>query len=103
MQHCAGFTSAESSDSAEIKPAECCIKLVFHLNYTMLHGSTKLKCCVGILRRYISWVCCVGILHGYVASVYCVGVLHGYIVWVCCVGLLRVCIESVYCVGMLRR
>jgi len=37
MQHCAGFISAESlymfrqSDSAEIKPAQCCIKLVFHL------------------------------------------------------------------------
>ena len=31
------------SDSAEIKPAHCCIKLVFHLNYTMMHGSTKLK------------------------------------------------------------
>ena len=31
------------SDSAEIKPAQCCIKLVFHLTYTMMHGSTKLK------------------------------------------------------------
>ena len=28
---------------AEIKPAQCCIKLVFHLTYTMMHGSTKLK------------------------------------------------------------
>jgi len=26
-----------------IKPAQCCIKLVFHLTYTMMHGSTKLK------------------------------------------------------------
>jgi hypothetical protein len=32
-----------SSDSAEIKPAQCCIKLVFHLTYTIMHGSTKLK------------------------------------------------------------
>ena len=31
------------SDSAEIKPAQCCIKLVFHLTYTMMQGSTKLK------------------------------------------------------------
>ena len=31
------------SDSAEIKPAQCCIKLVFHLTYTMMHGSTKLQ------------------------------------------------------------
>ena len=31
------------SDSVEIKPAQCCIKLVFHLTYTMMHGSTKLK------------------------------------------------------------
>ena len=31
------------SNSAEIKPAQCCIKLVFHLTYTMMHGSTKLK------------------------------------------------------------
>ena len=31
------------SDSAEIKPAQCCIKLVSHLTYTMMHGSTKLK------------------------------------------------------------
>ena len=33
------------SDPAEIKPAQCCIKLVFHLTYTMMHGSTKLKLC----------------------------------------------------------
>ena len=33
MQQCAGFISAE-----------CCIKLVFHLTYTMMHGFTKLKC-----------------------------------------------------------
>ena len=31
------------SDPAEIKPAQCCIKLVFHLTYTVMHGSTKLK------------------------------------------------------------
>ena len=31
------------SDPTEIKPAQCCIKLVFHLSYTMMHGSTKLK------------------------------------------------------------
>ena len=31
------------SDPAEIKPAQCCIKLVFNLTYTMMHGSTKLK------------------------------------------------------------
>ena len=24
-------------------PAQCCTKLVFHLTYTMMHGSTKLK------------------------------------------------------------
>jgi hypothetical protein len=29
--------------TAEIKPAQCCIKLVFHLTYTMMHGNTKLK------------------------------------------------------------
>ena len=32
-------------DPAEIKPAQCCIKLVFHLTYTMMHGNTKLKFC----------------------------------------------------------
>ena len=31
------------SDSAEIKPAKCCIKLVFYLAYTTMHGNTKLK------------------------------------------------------------
>ena len=31
------------SDPAEIKPAQRCIKLVFHLTCTMMHGSTKLK------------------------------------------------------------
>ena len=30
-------------DPAEIKPAQCCIKLVFHLSCTVMHGSTKLK------------------------------------------------------------
>ena len=29
--------------TAEIKPAQCCIKLVFHLTYTTMHGNTKLK------------------------------------------------------------
>ena len=29
--------------TAEIKPAQCCIKLVFHLTYTMMQGNTKLK------------------------------------------------------------
>ena len=43
------------SDPAEIKPAQCRIKLVFRLTYTMLHGSTKLKCIspvskIGFLR-----------------------------------------------------
>ena len=31
------------SDSAEIKPAQCCIKLVFYLTYTTMHGNTKVK------------------------------------------------------------
>ena len=31
------------SDPAEIKPAQCCIELVFHLSYTMMHGITELK------------------------------------------------------------
>jgi hypothetical protein len=38
------------SDSAEVKPAQCCIKLVFHLTYTMMHGSTKLKVKLLLLR-----------------------------------------------------
>ena len=38
------------SDSAEIKPAQCCIKLVFHLTYTTMHGSTKLKIKYGITK-----------------------------------------------------
>ena len=29
------------SDPAEIKPAQCCIKLVFHSTYTATHGSTQ--------------------------------------------------------------
>ena len=37
------FCRVTLSDSAEIKPAQCCSKLVFHLTYTMMHGSTKLK------------------------------------------------------------
>ena len=32
-----------------MKPAQCCIKLVFHLTYTMMHGSIKLKFCVPYL------------------------------------------------------
>ena len=56
MQRCGGFISAESlnmfraldarnmlSDSAEIKPAQCCIKLVFYLTCTKMHGNTKVK------------------------------------------------------------
>ena len=31
------------NDSAEIKPAQCWIKLVFRLTYTVMHGNTKLK------------------------------------------------------------
>ena len=27
----------------KLQPAQCCIKLVFHLTYTMMHGNTKLK------------------------------------------------------------
>ena len=26
-----------------MKPAQCCIKLVFHLTYTVMHVNTKLK------------------------------------------------------------
>jgi hypothetical protein len=40
------------SDPAEIKPAHCCINLVFHLTYTMMHGNTKLK--LSDLRRHIN-------------------------------------------------
>ena len=29
--------------TAEIKPAQCCIKLVFYLTYTTMHGNKKLK------------------------------------------------------------
>ena len=45
MQHCAGFyfCRVTQSDSAEIKPAQCCIKLVFYLTYTTMHGNTKVK------------------------------------------------------------
>ena len=31
------------SESAEIKPAQCSITLVFYLTYTMTHGNTKVK------------------------------------------------------------
>ena len=31
------------SHSAEIKPAQCCIKSVFYLTYTVMHRNTKLK------------------------------------------------------------
>jgi len=34
-------------DSAEIKPAQCCIKLVFHLTCTMMHENTKFKPILG--------------------------------------------------------
>jgi len=42
------------SDSAEIKPAQCCIKSVFHLTYTVMHGNTKLYFLLGpeaLIRR----------------------------------------------------
>jgi len=43
-QHVSGASARNMlSDPAEIKPAQCCIKLVFHLTYTMMHGNTKLK------------------------------------------------------------
>ena len=40
------------SDPAEIKPAQCCIKLVFHLTYTMMHWSTKLKLFNSIIFQF---------------------------------------------------
>ena len=71
MLHCAGFISADSlymfqvsgahhqkflntpddgrltpetfRVSAEIKSAQCSIKLVFYLTYTMMRGNTKVK------------------------------------------------------------
>ena len=43
LQVCHHISLLGPFGSAEIKPAQCCIKLVFHLNYTMMHGSTKLK------------------------------------------------------------
>ena len=33
------------SDPAEMKPAHCCIKLVFHLTYTMMHGKAQIRRC----------------------------------------------------------
>jgi len=67
MQHCAGFISAGSlymfraqapiirsfktSTEATGTCAQCCIKLVFHLTYTMMHGSTKLKLSCHVLRK----------------------------------------------------
>ena len=43
------------SDPAEIKPAQCCSKLVFHLTYTVMHGTTKLKhCCMLCSYRLLS-------------------------------------------------
>ena len=45
------------SDSAEIKPAQCCIKLVFYLTYTMMHGNTKLKYC--ITYTVVIWPHCI--------------------------------------------
>jgi hypothetical protein len=35
--------------TAEIKPAQCCIKLVFYLTYTMMHGNTKVKFNLNVL------------------------------------------------------
>ena len=52
MQHCAGFISAESLHSAEIKPAQRCMKLVFYLTYTTMHGNTKLKYALWL---FVSW------------------------------------------------
>jgi len=50
------------SDTAEIKPAQCCIKLVFHLTYTMMHGSTKLKSisdvCIHVTTLYFALLFC---------------------------------------------
>jgi len=37
------LNTPDDGRSAEIKPAQCCIKLVFHLPYTMMRGYTKLK------------------------------------------------------------
>ena len=41
------------SESAEIKPAQCCIKLVFYLTYTMMHGNTKVKLSIKLIYIYI--------------------------------------------------
>ena len=37
------LTLETCSDSAEIKPAQCFIKLVFYLTCTTMHGNTKVK------------------------------------------------------------
>ena len=42
------------TDPAEIKSAQCCIKLVFHLIYIMMEGSTKLKYIKNIYLLFIS-------------------------------------------------
>ena len=69
MQHCAGFISAGSlSDPAEIKPAQCCINLVFHLTYFSrisrltynIHGTqyvTPHNNSCKIFKSFVSAVC----------------------------------------------
>ena len=42
------LTPETCSDPAEIKPAQCCKKLVFYLTYTVMHGNTKLKSRAGV-------------------------------------------------------
>ena len=52
-----------------MKPAQCCIKLVFHLSYTIMHGSTKLKmsnvvlCLIQSPKTFFFrfWCCCFGL------------------------------------------
>ena len=44
------------SDSAEIKPAQCCIKLVFRSTYSMMHGNTKLKFSSIIFDTYLYYI-----------------------------------------------
>jgi hypothetical protein len=41
------------SNPAEIKSAQCCIKVVFNLTYTMMHGNTKLKKYNYMFRSYM--------------------------------------------------
>ena len=39
--------------TAEIKPEQCCIKLVFYLTYTTMHGNTKVKFNLAYLLVFI--------------------------------------------------